>query len=108
MDALERRSGWLLLAIAVVLVWSSLLGGGFASLKTWELVVVLTSLFCLAVAALLVVGALTAGPGLQLDGRQRLVTFALLLFALALVLVAVRSASIAYDLNKHGGLSLGE
>jgi hypothetical protein len=108
MDTLERRSGWLLLAIAVVLVWNSLVGGGFAALRTWELVVVLTSLFCLALAALLVVGALAAGPGLLLDRRQRWVSLALVLFGLALVLISVRSASFAYDLHERGGLGLGE
>jgi DMSO reductase anchor subunit len=104
-EAVERKAHWLALAIGVVVVWSSVRTYAFEGVKTWELVVFLASLFCQVAAAALVVGAVSPARYLKLDlpRREQCVFFALALFALGLALLAVQSATFAYDyhVNSH-------
>ena len=110
MEAFERRVGWLGVAIGVVLVWANIAGGGFVGLRTWELIVVLTSLFCLAAAGVLLVAAMAPGGAarLPLERRELFAYWALVLFVLALVLIAVRSSSLAWDLHNGSGIGVGQ
>jgi hypothetical protein len=73
MEALERRVGWLGLAIGVVLVWATLAGGGFVGrIKTWELIVFLSALFCLVAAGALIAAAMAPGGAVRTARAVRL------------------------------------
>jgi hypothetical protein len=110
-EALERRVGWLGLAIGVVLVWATLAGGGFVGrIQTWELIVFLSALFCLVAAGALIGAAMAPGGAawLPLERREQFAYWALVFFVLALVLLAVRSSSVAWDLHNSSGIGVGQ
>ena len=103
MEAVERKAIWLALAIGVVLVWSTLGSTSTFGLvfETWQLVVLLTSLFCQVAAATLVVvaAAPTAYVTADVAHREQFLFFALTLFCVGLVLLAVNEATFAYNVH---------
>jgi hypothetical protein len=104
-EAIERKALWLALGIGIVLV----LSGGLATylargIETWQLAVVLTSLFCQVAALTLVVAASAPNAYLraELGRREQYLFFALVFFCGALVLLAVHQATLAYNVHTHG------
>lgn len=72
-----------------------------AGVETWRLVVLLTSLFCQVAAATLVVvvAAPTAYVTADVARREQFLFFALTLFCVGLVLLAVNEATFAYNVH---------
>jgi hypothetical protein len=103
-EVIERRVAWLAIAVAIVFVFSSSgvayqLGG----IDTWELVVFIAIMVCLAGAGGLLVGSVipaTLRP-FTVEGRQRFVFFAFVLWSLAVILIAVLASHAAIEAHRH-------
>jgi hypothetical protein len=107
MEAIERRVAWLTISVAIVLVFNA--AGtvySFQGLGTWELVVHIASLVCLAAAFLLLVASLTPASvrPFPLENRERFAFFAFVLLGLAVVLIAGLATHEAIEAHRHPGI----
>jgi hypothetical protein len=104
-EAIERRAAWLGITVGIVLAFdaSGSVAYSFGGIGTWELVIFIGGLVCLAGAGALVVAAL-APPSMRplaLEQRERLVFFALVLLALALIAIVTLSGHAAIEAHRH-------
>jgi len=93
----------LAIGVALVMVANNALGYGLTGVETWKLVLDLIGYFSLAAAAVLIVGALVPVTIADVAAaqRERFVFYALALFAVALIVVAVLASHTAYQLHTH-------
>jgi len=104
-EAIERRAAWVAISVAITLAFnaSGAATFGFSDIGTWELIVYVGGLVCLAAAAVLLVGALAPEPvrPFSLDERTRFVFFAFALLVVAMILIVGLSAHGAIEAHRH-------
>ena len=108
-EAIERRAAWVTISVVIMVAFGT--SGGFVygsgpSISTWELIVYVGGLICLAAAGLLLVGALAPDSvrPFSLEDRTRFVffAFALLVVAVFAVLGLTVHAAIEAHRNPQG------
>jgi hypothetical protein len=102
---IERRAAWVAICVAIVLAFdaSGGLGITFGGFGRWELVAYVFDLLCLAASGVLLTASVVPDSvrRLSLGNRERLLFFALVAFALAIVVIAGLSIHGAIHAYNH-------
>jgi hypothetical protein len=104
-ELIERRAAWLAITVGIVLAFDA--SGGttytFGGIGTWELVVYVGGLVCLAAAGAFIVVALVpiSLRPLHSEQRERFLFFSLILLGVALIAIAALSTHGAIEAHRH-------
>jgi hypothetical protein len=103
-DVIERRAAWLMVSLAILLVFNVASPAfAFQSIGRWVLIVHVGAMLCLAGAVVLLVASLApdAVRPFTLQDRERFVFFAFVLLAAAVIAIVGLGTHGAIDAYRH-------